>query len=53
MVELSGAFSVQSTVINRWKRYDLENLSSLLSEKMKEKDCDNEEVVATLYQQIG
>lgn len=53
MAELSGAFSVHSTMINRWKRHVLENLSSLFSEKMKEKDRDNEELVATLYQQIG
>ena len=33
MAELSGAFSVHSTMISRWKRHVLDNLSLLFSEK--------------------
>jgi len=53
MAELSGAFAVHGTMISRWKRHVLENLSSLFSEKNKEKDHNTEELVASLYQQIG
>lgn len=53
MAELSGAFSVHSTMISRWKQHVLDNLSVLFSEKNKNKDHDNENLIASLYQQIG
>jgi putative transposase len=53
MAELTSAFGVHSTMISRWKRHVLENLASLFSEKMKQKDKNNDELIATLYQQIG
>ena len=51
--ELTSAFGVHSTMISRWKQHVLENLASLFSEKVKQKEKDNEELIASLYQQIG
>jgi transposase-like protein len=53
MAELTSAFGVHSTMISRWKRHVLENLASLFSEKMQQNDKDNDELIASLYQQIG
>jgi putative transposase len=53
MAELSSAFGVHGAMISRWKRHVLENLSSLFSEKCQQKEKDNDELVDTLYQQIG
>jgi len=51
--ELSSAYGVHSTMITRWKKYMLENLPGIFSEKVKQKEKDNEELIASLYQQIG
>jgi transposase len=51
--ELAGAFEVHGTMITRWKRHVLENPASLFSEKTKQKNRDNEELIAALYQRIG
>ena len=40
-------------MINRWKRHALENLPSLFSDNNKKKERDTEELIASLYQQIG
>lgn len=45
IAELSSAFEVHATMINRWKAYVVENLSLLFSEKSKQKEKDNEELV--------
>ena len=51
--ELSSAYGVHSTMITRWKRHVLEHLPGLFSEAYKQKDNEHEELVASLYQQIG
>ena len=51
--ELSSAYGVHTTMITRWKRQLLEHLPGLFSDKVKRKDRDNEELIASLYQQIG
>jgi transposase-like protein len=53
MAELTSAFGVHSTMISRWRRHVLDNLASLFSEKMQQKDKNNDELIASLYQQIG
>lgn len=53
MAELTSVFGVHSTIISRWKRHVLENLSTLFSDKIQQKDKSNEELIASLYQQIG
>jgi putative transposase len=53
MAELTSAFGVHGTMINRWKRHVLDNLASLFSEKMQQKDNNNDELISSLYQQIG
>jgi len=51
--ELSSAFGVHSTMITRWKRHVLDQLPCLFSDKIKQKDNDQEELIGSLYQQIG
>lgn len=51
--ELSSAYGVHPTMITRWKKHMLEHLPGVFSDKAKQKDKDTEELVATLYQQIG
>ena len=53
MAELSSVFGVHGTMISRWKRHVLENLPSLFSKKVVQKDKDTDELIAALYQQIG
>lgn len=53
MTELTSAFGVHSTMISRWKRHVLENLPSLFSDKIQQQERDSEELIASLYQQIG
>jgi len=40
-------------MITRWKKHMLEHLPGVFSDKAKQKDKETEELVATLYQQIG
>lgn len=51
--ELSSAYGVHTTMITRWKRQVLEHLPEVFSDKAKRKDKNNEELLASLYQQIG
>jgi len=51
--ELSSAYGVHPTMITRWKKHMLEHLPGVFSDKAKQKDKETEELVATLYQQIG
>jgi len=53
MAELSSVFGVHGVMISRWKRHVLENLPSLFSERNQQKARDSEELIASLYQQIG
>jgi transposase-like protein len=51
--ELSSAYGVHTTMITRWKRPVLEYLPDIFSDKAKRKDKNNEELLASLCQQIG
>jgi transposase-like protein len=51
--ELSSAYEVHSTMITRWKKQALEQLPNLFSEKIQQNERDKEELIASLYQQIG
>lgn len=51
--ELSSAYGVHPTMITRWKRQLLEQLPDVFSDKAKRKDKNNEELILSLYQQIG
>jgi putative transposase len=51
--ELSSAYGVHTTMITRWKRQLLEQLPDVFSDKAKRKDKNTEELIASLYQQIG
>jgi transposase-like protein len=53
VAELASAYEVHSTMITRWKRQALEQLPSVFSEKVQQKERDKEELIASLYQQIG
>jgi putative transposase len=53
MAELTSVFGVHSTIISRWKRHVLDNRTILFSDKIQKKDKNNEELIASLYQQIG
>lgn len=53
IAELSSAFGVHSTMITRWKREALEGLPNVFSEKGVDRDRDREELISSLYQQIG
>ena len=51
--ELSSAYGVHTTMITRWKRQLLEQLPDVFSDKAKRKDKNIDELIASLYQQIG
>ena len=51
--ELSSAYGVHTTMITRWKKQLLEQLPDVFSDNTKRKDKNNEELISSLYQQIG
>ena len=52
--ELAAAYDVHPSVIKRWKRQVLEQLPSLFSSRKQQlQGKQQEELTATLYQQIG
>ncbi len=51
--ELSSAYGVHATMITRWKKHLLEQLPDVFSDKAKRKDKNSEELISSLYQQIG
>ena len=52
--ELAAAYDVHPSVIKRWKRQVLEQMPSLFSSrKQRVQEKQQEELTATLYQQIG
>ena len=51
--ELSSAYGVHTAMITRWKKQLLEQLPDVFSDKTKRKDKNNEELISSLYQQIG
>ena len=54
VAELAVAYDVHPSVIKRWKRQVLEQMPSLFSSgKQQFQEKQQEELTATLYQQIG
>jgi putative transposase len=54
VAELAAAYDVHPSVIKRWKRQVLEQMPSLFSSrKQRFQEKQQEELTATLYQQIG
>ena len=53
IAQLSSLYGVHSTQITKWKRQALDILSSGFSEKQKQKEHNDQELVQELYQQIG
>lgn len=51
--ELSSAYGVHTTMITRWKKQLLEQIPDVFSDKTKRKDKNTEELISSLYQQIG
>jgi transposase-like protein len=53
VAEISSLFGVHSTMITRWKKEALEKLPTLFSDKNQRKQKDDDELINSLYQQIG
>jgi len=53
VAELSSMYGVHPTMITRWKREALEQLPSVFSRRNERKDKEREELIESLYQQIG
>ena len=53
MAQLSSRYGVHATQINRWKKEAIEAMVVGFSSKPKAIDTSQEQLVSTLYQQIG
>ncbi|MBP7190675.1 MAG: transposase [Rickettsiaceae bacterium] len=53
MAELSSKYGVHANQLQRWKQGALEAISDKFKRKPKEKDDSQEELIKTLYEQIG
>lgn len=51
--ELSSLYEVHTTQIKRWKQIALESLESCFTEAGVQKEKDQEELIQSLYQEIG
>lgn len=51
--EISSAFNVHPTQIGIWKKQALEGLAQVFANPRRREARDQEELVGTLYQQIG
>lgn len=51
--ELSGIYQVHPTQITKWKHRALVGLESLFSDKKKQQEEKQDELVRALYEQIG
>lgn len=51
--ELSSLYEVHTTQIKRWKQKAIEFLESCFTEANVQKEKDQEELIQTLYQEIG
>ena len=53
LAELSSAYGVHTTQIRRWKETALNALTNCFSEVQRIRENNQEELILTLYQQIG
>ena len=53
MAQLSSRYGVHATQINRWKKEAIEAMVVGFSSKPRAIDTSQEQLVSTLYQQIG
>jgi transposase-like protein len=51
--ELSSIYEVHSTLVTRWKREVLKCLPGIFSNRAERKSRDDENLIASLYQEIG
>jgi putative transposase len=51
--EIAAEYEVHPTQIAQWKKQALEGLPTLFSSRASEQQKSEEELIATLYQQIG
>jgi transposase-like protein len=51
--ELASEYGIHPTQINQWKKQAQEGLSSLFYERRSRQEKGQEELTASLYQQIG
>lgn len=53
IAELSSGFGVHSSQITKWKHQALVGLEAVFSEKAAKQEIRNDELIQSLYQQIG
>jgi transposase len=53
MAQISSKYGVHSTQIARWKKEAIESMVAGFKAKSKTKDVSQEELVRSLYEQIG
>jgi putative transposase len=53
MAEISSLYEVHTTQIKRWKQKAIESLESCFTEANIQKEKDEQELIQTLYQEIG
>ena len=53
LAELSSAYGVHTSQIRRWKEIALDALTNCFSEVREIREKNQEELILTLYQQIG
>lgn len=53
IAELASTYGVHTTQITKWKKQALDILSSGFSERQKQKEQNDHQLVQELYQQIG
>ena len=53
IAELSSMYGIHATQITKWKRQALDILAAGFSAGQKQREKDDKELVAELYQQIG
>jgi transposase-like protein len=53
MAELSSLFEVHTTQIKRWKQKAVDSLENCFTEASVQKEKNQEELIQSLYQEIG
>lgn len=53
LAEISSQFGVHPTQINRWKKSLIAGMQEIFTNKRKRRQVDQQQLIETLYQQIG